>query len=127
MPLALANMSASVQECKCAEKKLVGRANLKVSLIGFRRARLFRAEILRSGGSTTLQTPEKLFAIRHSLFAVVSGSAGASPSHSFPELPTMVGKGDSENDKGKPLSLSETVDQFSRDACPPILHNEPKH
>jgi hypothetical protein len=39
----------------------------------------------------------------------------------------MVSKGDGEDDEGKPLSLSEIVDKFSRDACPPILHDEPKH
>jgi len=46
---------------------------------------------------------------------------------STPEPPTMVSKGNGENDEGKPLSLSETVDNLSRNTCPPILHNEPKH
>ena len=39
----------------------------------------------------------------------------------------MVGEGDGKNDEGKPLSLSETVDNLSRNACPPIFHDEAKH
>jgi len=39
----------------------------------------------------------------------------------------MVSEGDGKNDEGKPLSLSETVDNLSRNACPPIFHDEAKH